>query len=118
MNPTGLVLNLKTQVVTSPVLSLILCLDGDCDGSFDGQKYFDCEMNYGTFLKESDIADICHPDEMYEVESILEEKTVAHQQLYLVKWKNYPVDQATWEPTCHIHHTDVFKQFKLTKIQQ
>lgn len=34
----------------------------------------------------------------YEIESILFDETFGSKTLYLVKWKNYPMDQCTWEP--------------------
>jgi len=42
----------------------------------------------------------------YEVESILDMKTKHKKKFYLVKWKGYPLHDATWEPennltNCH-----------------
>lgn len=34
----------------------------------------------------------------YEIESILYDDTFGSKTMYLVKWKNYPMDQCTWEP--------------------
>ncbi|XP_060851747.1 histone-lysine N-methyltransferase SUV39H2 isoform X2 [Rhopalosiphum padi] len=37
-------------------------------------------------------------DNEYEIESILFDDTYGSKTMYLVKWKNYPMDQCTWEP--------------------
>jgi chromodomain-containing protein len=34
----------------------------------------------------------------YEVEEILDTKTVRRKRFYLVKWVGYPLYDATWEP--------------------
>ncbi|OSG36237.1 hypothetical protein R555_24470, partial [Salmonella enterica subsp. enterica serovar Give] len=34
----------------------------------------------------------------YEVESILDKKTLRGQDYFLVKWKGYPTSDNTWEP--------------------
>ncbi len=34
----------------------------------------------------------------YEVEDVIDKKEVDGKTLYLVKWKNYPKSQNTWEP--------------------
>jgi Chromo (CHRromatin Organisation MOdifier) domain len=36
--------------------------------------------------------------EEYEVEQILAQRRSRNQTQYLVKWKNYPVSDASWEP--------------------
>lgn len=38
----------------------------------------------------------------YEVDSILDKRIYRRQTQYLVKWKNLPLDEATWEPTHHL----------------
>jgi len=42
----------------------------------------------------------------YEVETILDMKTVRKKRMFLIKWKGYPIYDATWEPennltNCH-----------------
>ncbi len=37
-------------------------------------------------------------EEEYEVEAILDKKLVRKKSYYLVKWKGYPLHDATWEP--------------------
>ena len=41
-------------------------------------------------------------DELFEVESIIDAKKVKNKVLYLVKWKNYPVSESTWEPETNL----------------
>lgn len=37
-------------------------------------------------------------DEKYIIEKIIKAKKVGRATLYLVKWKDYPISEATWEP--------------------
>ena len=37
-------------------------------------------------------------EDQYKVESILKHKNINKQKYYLVKWKNYPDSENTWEP--------------------
>lgn len=37
-------------------------------------------------------------DNEYEIEKILFDESCGNKKLYLVKWKNYPMEQCTWEP--------------------
>jgi hypothetical protein len=34
---------------------------------------------------------------------------------YLVRWEGYTSDGDTWEPECNIHHTDVFKAYRMSR---
>jgi hypothetical protein len=36
-------------------------------------------------------------ESMYEVEEILDKKTINGRTYYQIKWKGYPVEQSTWE---------------------
>jgi hypothetical protein len=38
------------------------------------------------------------PEELYEVEAMLNHKNHRGERLYLVKWRGYPESDATWEP--------------------
>lgn len=38
----------------------------------------------------------------YEAEKILDHKKIGRKVKYLVKWKNYPLSDATWEPEAHL----------------
>ena len=40
----------------------------------------------------------------YEVEEILKHRKRGHGYQYLIKWKNYPLGERTWEPTRHLTH--------------
>jgi hypothetical protein len=51
---------------------------------------------------------------IYEVEKILESKTEDGKTMYLVKWKNYPESDNTWEPNEHLTNA----QRKLKEFRQ
>lgn len=34
----------------------------------------------------------------YEIEQLIDLKTIGDQKLILVKWKGYPLNKSTWEP--------------------
>jgi hypothetical protein len=42
--------------------------------------------------------------EEYEVEEILKHRKRGRGYQYLIKWKNYPLSERTWEPTRHLTH--------------
>ena len=42
--------------------------------------------------------------EEYEAESILDHCKHRNRQDYLVLWKGYPREDATWEPVSHLHN--------------
>lgn len=46
--------------------------------------------------------DIMTQLDVYEVECILQKRTLHGAVQYLVKWKNYDVKEATWEPVSHL----------------
>ena len=41
----------------------------------------------------------------YKVEEIIDSKVEAGRTSYLVKWKDYPVRDATWEPEANVYQT-------------
>jgi hypothetical protein len=52
----------------------------------------------------------------YEVENILDKKLVRTKTHYLVKWKGYPLHDATWEPVEHLKNAGKkVKEFELTR---
>ena len=40
----------------------------------------------------------------YEVEAILRHRGKGAKRQYLILWKGYPLDEATWEPESHLTH--------------
>jgi len=49
--------------------------------------------------------DIVDEKEEYEVEKILDHKGGVRRRRYLVKWKGYPLSEATWEPKKFLAHS-------------
>ena len=48
----------------------------------------------------------------YEVETILDKKTIRKKPFYLVKWLGYPLHEATWEPLTHVDNAmDLVNEF-------
>lgn len=41
-------------------------------------------------------------DEEFDVERVLAQETQAGQTFYLLLWKNYPLEEATWEPKAQL----------------
>ena len=42
--------------------------------------------------------------EDFEVEAILNHRDVKGRREYLIKWRGFPVEDATWEPVSHLHN--------------
>lgn len=56
-------------------------------------------------------------DNEYEIESILFDETFGNKTMYLVKWKNYPMDQCTWEPYRNLTNCqDILIEYQSNKI--
>ena len=43
-------------------------------------------------------SELVEGEEVYEVESILNHRKRGHGYQYYVKWKGYPISDASWEP--------------------
>jgi hypothetical protein len=55
-------------------------------------------------------------EQEYEVETILDKRTIRGKQQYLVKWTGYPLHDATWEPAHHLKNAQQkVKEFELTR---
>eukprot|EP01080_Neovahlkampfia_damariscottae_P011842 gene11842-5172_t len=56
-------------------------------------------------------------EELYEVESILDERKTSDDKIeYLVKWKNYDHGQNSWEPSANVEHlTILLEEYKKKK---
>jgi hypothetical protein len=50
-------------------------------------------------------------NQVYEVDSILNHRGTIGNMEYLIKWKNYPIDQATWEPATNILDDTVVRKY-------
>jgi molybdopterin-guanine dinucleotide biosynthesis protein len=50
--------------------------------------------------------------EEYEVEQILVQRRSRNQTQYLVKWKNYPVSDASWEPHSNLEGNEAHQRFQ------
>ena len=51
-------------------------------------------------------------EDEYEVESILDKKMLRNKPYYLIKWKGYPLHDATWEPVTNLTNAmDIVNQF-------
>ena len=50
----------------------------------------------------------------YEVEKIIDRRIVKGKKEYLIKWKDYPESQSTWEPISHLKYiqtlVDIFNE--------
>lgn len=56
-------------------------------------------------------------DNEYEIENILYDETFGSKTMYLVKWKNYPMDQCTWEPYRNLTNCqEILTNYKSNKI--
>ena len=52
-------------------------------------------------------------NEEFEVEDILDKRTIRRKTEYLIKWKGYPLHDATWEPIDHLGNAkDAIQHFE------
>ena len=59
---------------------------------------------------------VAEVNNVFEVESILGVKKVKNSVLYLVKWKNYPDTENTWEPEINLSGAQkILRDFKSRK---
>ena len=47
---------------------------------------------------------VVNGEEGYEVETILKHEGKGTRRLYLMRWKGYPITEASWEPESHIQN--------------
>ena len=50
-------------------------------------------------------------EEEYEVEEILDKRTHYRKTQYLVKWKGYPLSDASWEPESNLNCPELLRKF-------
>jgi len=54
---------------------------------------------------------IINDEEEYEVEEILDKRKHYGKVQYLVKWKGYPLSEASWEPLINLNCEELIKEF-------
>jgi len=54
---------------------------------------------------------IVNDEEEYEVEKILDKRKHYGKIQYLIKWKGYPLSEASWEPENNLNSPDLLEQF-------
>jgi transposase InsO family protein len=52
-----------------------------------------------------------NPNAEYEVEEILDCRYVRNKIKYLIKWKDYPHSENTWEPKSSLNHLETLEEF-------
>jgi len=86
----------------------------------DGLYASTVPLNHMKVVSDSDIeedkkqemnADDEVVNDWYEVEEILDHKGSSEDRYYLVKWKNYPKSESTWEPVDHVADDDCIQRY-------
>jgi len=62
-------------------------------------------------IKEPPPPIIINDEEEYEVEEILDKRKHYGKIQYLIKWKGYPLSEASWEPEKNLNCPDLIKKF-------
>ena len=58
--------------------------------------------------------DLLEEQEVYEVETIVKHRRRGKGYQYFIKWKGYPIKEATWEPEANISKDgDMLTRYKL-----
>ena len=54
----------------------------------------------------------------YEIEGILRHRGKGVRRRYLVLWKGYPLEEATWEPEMHLDHAPEVLEEYLRRVNK
>ena len=58
-------------------------------------------------------------EKKYEIKNILDKRLFRGKLQYLVKWKGYPLHDATWEPLKHLNNAKkTINEFELTRTSK
>jgi len=77
-------------------------------------KQYNRQNNYP--IPQPPPLEIINGQQEWEVEEILNKKTIRRKVFYLVKWKSYPLHEATWEPVENLENCDdLRRKFKLMR---
>ena len=60
------------------------------------RQYNETEVYGANFPRPT--PELIKGEEVYEVENILKHQKRGHRHQYYVKWKRYPISEASWEP--------------------
>ena len=67
------------------------------------RKYKETEVYGANFTRP--LPEVIEGEEVYEVETILKHRQRGRGHQYYVKWKGYPISEASWEPE-HVFSDD------------
>jgi hypothetical protein len=75
--------------------------------------YIENEVHGPNYLKPP--AELINGQEEYEVEAIIGHRRRGRGHQFKIRWKDYPISEATWEPESNIKNAeDVLSNYKLT----
>jgi Chromo (CHRromatin Organisation MOdifier) domain len=75
--------------------------------------YKEMEEHGPNFLEPP--PEVVEGEEEYEVEAILDDKTIRRKHHYLIKWKGYTDTHNSWEPNDQVHADDLVREYNNKK---